>query len=139
MAAYYITAGIERYRRLASLYGVEPRLPFADRELIEFQAWMPIALRGRDGHLKWVLRQAMADLLPDPVRWRQDKSHIGYRFSQAQWQREAADPALLDRLLQAGWIDPAAVAAARAAPQDEATQVRLAPAHALARWLRGAP
>ena len=139
MAAYYITAGIERYRRVASRFGVEPRLPFADRELIEFQAWMPIALRGHDGHLKWVLRQAMADLLPDPVRWRQDKNHIGYRFNQVQWQREEADPALLDRLLLAGWIDPAAVAAARAAPQDPAVQVRLAPAHALARWLRHAP
>ena len=139
MSAPYITAGIERYRRVASLFGVEPRLPFADRDLIQFQAWMPITLRLRDGHLKWVLRQAMAGHLPDPVRWRQDKSHIGFRFSQVQWRREAAEPALLDPLLQAGWIDPAAVAAARAAPQDPAVQARLAPAFALARWLRGAP
>lgn len=139
MSAHYITAGIERYRRVASCFGVEPRLPFADRDLIQFQAWMPIALRLREGHLKWVLRQAMAGHLPDPVRWRQDKSHIGYRFSQVQWRREAADPALLDPLLQAGWIDPAAVAATRAAQEDAAALARLAPAHALARWLRRAP
>ena len=81
MAAPYITAGLERYNRVAALYGVEPRPPYADRDLIEFQAWMPLGLRVRDGHLKWVLRQAMAGLLPAEVAWRQDKSHVGWRFN----------------------------------------------------------
>ncbi|MBK9987506.1 MAG: hypothetical protein IPP21_11320 [Betaproteobacteria bacterium] len=39
MAAPYITAGLERFNRVASLFGVEPRPPFTDRDLIEFQAW----------------------------------------------------------------------------------------------------
>lgn len=83
MAAPYITAGLERYNRVASVFGIEPRLPFADRELIEFNAWVPLALRIRDGHAKWVLRQAMAKDLPAQVAWRRDKSNIGWRFNRA--------------------------------------------------------
>ncbi len=83
MAAPYITAGLERFNRVASLCGVEPRPPFTDRELITFQAWVPIALRTRDGHAKWILRQAMRPLLPAEVAWRTDKSHIGWAFNRA--------------------------------------------------------
>lgn len=102
MAAPYITAGLERYNRVASLYGVEPRLPYADRDLVEFQAWMPLALRIRDGHLKWVLRQAMAGLLPPEVTWRRDKSHIGWHFNQVLFQRSRAAGAFP---IDNGWLD----------------------------------
>ena len=81
MAAPYITAGLERFNRVASLFGVEPRPPFADRDLIEFQAWVPLSLRGRDGHAKWILRDAMQPLLPHHIAWRTDKSHLGGAFN----------------------------------------------------------
>lgn len=83
LAAPYITAGMERYNRVASLYGIEPRPPYADRDLIEFQAWMPLDLRIRHGHLKWVLRQAMAGLLPSGIAWRRDKHHVGWHFTRS--------------------------------------------------------
>ena len=142
MAAPYISAGIERYNRVASLFGVEPRPPFADRDLIQFQAWMPIDLRLRDGHLKWVLRQAMADLLPDPVRWRTDKQHIGFRFSQVQGQRHRATAAELEPLLARGWLDSARIRTALAHGRTDVTDAAhvaagdLAAAGALARWWR---
>ena len=105
LAAPYITAGLERYNRVASLYGIEPRPPFADRDLIEFQAWMPIALRTRDGHLKWVLREAMDQRLPSEVVWRRDKHHIGSLFNRALFQRvHAAGKFPLDPL-EGGWLD----------------------------------
>lgn len=81
MEAPYITAGLERFNRVAALYGIEPRPPFTDRDLIEFQAWVPIVLRTRRGALKWILREAMDGHLPDDVRWRRDKSHMGWRFN----------------------------------------------------------
>ena len=87
MAAPYITVGLERYNRVASLFGVEPRPPFADRDLIEFQAWVPVALRNRDGHAKWILREAMYPLLPYNIAWRTDKSHIGGDFTRAVLSR----------------------------------------------------
>lgn len=145
MAAPYISAGIERYNRVASLFGVEPRPPFADRELIQFQAWMPIDLRLRDGHLKWVLRQAMADLLPDPVRWRTDKQHIGFRFSQVQGQRHRPTATELEPLLARGWLDPARIHAALAYGRTDVADAAhvaagdLAAAGALARWWRSQP
>ncbi|WP_240906276.1 asparagine synthase-related protein [Thermomonas sp. HDW16] len=77
----YITAGIERYNRIASHFGIEPRPPFTDRDLIAFQARVPWHLRLRDGRPKWILRQAMRDLLPPEVLWRPGKEHLGATFS----------------------------------------------------------
>lgn len=136
MGTAYITAAIERYNRVASLFGVEPRHPFADRDLIEFQAWMPLPLRIRNGHRKWVLRQAMANDLPETVRWRQDKEHLGWRFSQAQLARDWPSADALGGPLMADWIElpPLATGATRTGVDDAAPG--LFTAYALGRWLR---
>lgn len=105
LAAPYISAALERYNRVASLYGIEPRSPFADRDLIEFQAWMPLELRHRDGHLKWVLRQAMADLLPPEVAWRRDKYHIGREFSRKLLMAASAVPSPPPTFPAREWLD----------------------------------
>lgn len=83
----YITAGIERYSRVASHFGIEPRPPFTDRDLIAFQARVPWHLRLQDGRPKWILRQAMRDLLPAKVAWRTGKEHLGGQFSAQLLQR----------------------------------------------------
>jgi asparagine synthase (glutamine-hydrolysing) len=135
LAAPYITAGIERYNRVASLHGVEPRPVYADRDLIEFQAWMPLALRIRDGHAKWVLRQAMAADLPAPVVWRTDKSHVGWRFNlvwQQHYSRSVARA--LSGSPFSGWVDQARLRKAleaRPAVADEGLQAALR----LALWI----
>lgn len=136
MTAPYISAAVERYNRVASLFGVEPRPPFADRELIEFQAWMPLPLRTRDGHLKWVLRQAMARDLPDTVTWRRDKSHIGWRFSLAQLRHHPLSRADLDTPPISGWLDQQRVAAAGQPTDPDADMGALNIAAALLRWQR---
>ena len=113
LAAPYITAGLERFNRVASLFGVEPRPPFTDRDLITFQAWVPIALRTRDGHAKWILRQAMRPLLPAAVVWRTDKSHIGWAFNNACLVRHLASGAACHMApLTADWLDAARLQAA---------------------------
>jgi asparagine synthase (glutamine-hydrolysing) len=86
MTAAYITAGIERYNRIANFHGVEPRHPFLDRDLIELHAWLPLSLRLHDGHQKWALRAAMQDLLPSTVAWRRGKEHLGYLFNDRFWR-----------------------------------------------------
>lgn len=97
----YITAGIERYNRIASHFGIEPRLPFADRDLIAFQARVPWRLRLREGHPKWLLRRAMQELLPPDVTWRRGKEHLGSAFSQRLLQ------SLPDAVLKRGARGPA--------------------------------
>lgn len=81
MTAAYITAGIERYNRVASHHGVEPRPPFLDRRVIELHAWLPLDLRQRLGWDKWALRAAMSPLLPGLVSWRQTRAHLGTEFN----------------------------------------------------------
>lgn len=136
MAAPYITAGLERYNRVASRFGVEPRPPFADRDLIEFHTWMPLPLRIRDGHMKWVLRQAMAGRLPDEVRWRRDKSHMGWRFSRAELRQARATGIVLVEPPASAWLETSRMAAAWSQPDSEASEGLLAAARTLQWWGR---
>lgn len=117
MSAPYITAGLERFNRVASLFGIEPRPPFADRDLIEFQAWVPIHLRFRDGHAKWILREAMRTLLPANIAWRTDKSHIGWAFNHSVLihHLESNGPDLLN-FSPARWLDAERLSAASQKP-----------------------
>ncbi len=78
-----ITAGRERYGRVASAAGVEARDPFLDRRVVEFCVRLPGAQRLHDGWPKVILRRAMAGLLPDGVRWRRGKQHLGWSFRTA--------------------------------------------------------
>ncbi len=82
----YTTAAVERYHRLASLYGIEPRHPFLDRRLVEFCVWLPLSLRLRDGYPKWALRQIMSQKLPLEIAWRRGKEHLGWQFNQNLWK-----------------------------------------------------
>ncbi|MEZ5645279.1 MAG: asparagine synthase-related protein [Burkholderiaceae bacterium] len=136
MTAPYITAGIERFNRVASIFGVEPRPPFADRDLIEFQSWVPIGLRLREGHPKWILRKAMSSLLPDKIAWRADKSHIGWAFNQAVLARQlkAAASTIPEQPL-AQWVDERKLASAIRNPR-EGSSSNLAAAWRLLMWAR---
>lgn len=62
---------------------VEVRAPLLDYRLVEFAFQLPINLLIRDGWLKWILRQAMADLLPPAITWRRKK--MGYPFPLQNW------------------------------------------------------
>ncbi len=95
----YTTAAVERYHRLASQYGIEPRHPFLDKRLVEFCAWLPLALRLRDGYPKWALRQLMSQKLPFNIAWRRGKEHLGWQFNHNLWKASA--PSLVSKSLHA--------------------------------------
>lgn len=97
----YILAARERYDRIAAQAGVEARDPFLDRRLIEFVLTLPPEQMLKDGWPKIVMRRAMAGLLPDAVRWRVGKEHVGWQFTEA--------------LEATGMIEPTAHGFARAA------------------------
>ncbi|TVQ95021.1 MAG: asparagine synthetase B [Chromatiaceae bacterium] len=77
----YLTVGRERYDRVASAVAVEPRDPFLDRRVVEFCLSLPGEQKLADGWPKIVLRRAMTGRLPDPVRWRTGKEHLGWVFT----------------------------------------------------------
>jgi asparagine synthase (glutamine-hydrolysing) len=88
----YVTVARERYDRVAAPLGIEPRDPFLDRRLLDFCLSLPPDQVERDGWPKIILRRAMKGLLPDAVRWRVGKEHIGWRFEEAMvayWLAEA--------------------------------------------------
>jgi len=61
----------------------EVRLPFLDHRLVEFIFRMPDSLIMRDGWTKWILRQALKDVVPDVILNRVDK--LGYEPPQQDW------------------------------------------------------
>lgn len=79
----YVTVAVERYDRVASAVGVEPRHPFLDPRLMDFCVSLPGEQKLRNGWPKAVLRHAMAGKLPESVRWRRGKEHLGQRFAKA--------------------------------------------------------
>jgi asparagine synthase (glutamine-hydrolysing) len=72
----------ERYDRVASSVAVEPRDPFMDLRVIEFCLSLPWEQLQAGGWPKILLRRAMAGRLPDPVRWRRGKEHLGGEFTE---------------------------------------------------------
>ncbi len=50
--------------------GLEARVPFADRALVEYIFNVPWEMKAKDGTVKNVLRQASKGLLPDEILFR---------------------------------------------------------------------
>lgn len=67
----------------SQLAGVEVRMPFWDRELVELSYNIPSDLKLRNGWSRWILRSAMEEKIPKSVQWRRDKANLGYGFNYA--------------------------------------------------------
>ena len=78
----FIIAGRERYDRVAGSYGIEQRDPFFDPQVLEFCLTLPVTQLKDAGWPKFILRRAMAGYLPDEVRWRTGRTHVGGNFIQ---------------------------------------------------------
>lgn len=77
------TAARERYDRTAAARAIEMRAPFMDARVMQFCVALPLRQLTQDGWPKILLRRSMATLMPDAVRWRSGKEHLGWAFSQA--------------------------------------------------------
>jgi asparagine synthase (glutamine-hydrolysing) len=64
-------------------FSIETRLPFLDYRLVEKSIALPPGLKIRDGWTKFVLRQAMSEVLPPDIAWRRNK--IGFEAPTAVW------------------------------------------------------
>ncbi|MDW8319090.1 MAG: asparagine synthase-related protein [Anaerolineae bacterium] len=79
----YLASGRERYWRAVSPLGIEPRDPFLDRRMVDFCLALPDEQRAGSGWPKMLLRRAMAGRLPEALRWRVGKEHLGWNFTLA--------------------------------------------------------
>lgn len=62
---------------------IEARAPFLDPRIVDFCFRLPPEYLIRDGWHKWILRQAVKDLLPEAVLWRRKK--MGFPFPIREW------------------------------------------------------
>lgn len=87
----YLTVGIERYNRVASSLAIEPRHPWLDRRLVSFCLRLPGDQKLGQGWPKIILRRAMKGYLPEDVRWRRGKEHLGWDFTKTLIKNNRAD------------------------------------------------
>jgi asparagine synthase (glutamine-hydrolysing) len=100
---------------------LDVRHPYLYRPLVEFALRLPPELCVRPQERKWILREAMRGILPEPVRTRVGK---GITYGLLAWsvanQHARLDPLLRDPILaQLGVVDAAQLHAGFAAAQYE--------------------
>lgn len=72
--------------RMSMAHGLESRVPFLDRPLVELAATIPSNIKFKDGNMKHVLRSCMSSVLPDSIVKRRDK--MGFPVPLQEWVAE---------------------------------------------------
>jgi asparagine synthase (glutamine-hydrolysing) len=84
MATYLPGDILTKVDRASMAASLEARVPLLDHELVEFAVSVPSGLKIRGGHGKWLLREAMRDLLPPHVF---EKRKQGFAAPMDSWFR----------------------------------------------------
>lgn len=101
--------------RVSMAHSVESRLPFLDYRLLELVMGQPTRLLFREGWSKYLLREAMAGILPQEIQRRTDK--MGYETPTGRWM--AANRRMFDDLFARHRDDPVVDAAGAARLFDQ--------------------
>jgi asparagine synthase (glutamine-hydrolysing) len=94
--------GTEMEERTSARFGMEQRHPFTDRRMIELSFGLPEDQRLQKFQ-KFVLRNAMRDLLPDLICERRDKAEFSESLFRAV--RSASALSIRKRSEELGWIN----------------------------------
>ncbi len=81
--------------RCTMAHGLEVRSPFLDTPLTEWAFGLPDDLKLKRGTTKWILRRALSELLPGPIRGR---GKMGFGVPLAAWFRGSWKDSLCDLL-----------------------------------------
>jgi len=68
---------------MSMAHGLESRVPFLDHPLIEFAATVPADVKFQGGNMKYLLKTAFADTLPEAIATRRDK--MGFPVPLKEW------------------------------------------------------
>ena len=91
--------------RSAAAIGHEWRDPLGDRRLVELTLALPEEQRRRGRMTKFVLRQATAGLMPEPVRQRLDKADFSHAFVEELLSQGGAPRFEALAIEELGWVD----------------------------------
>jgi asparagine synthase (glutamine-hydrolysing) len=97
--------------RMSMAVGVEVRVPFLDKELVEFAYNIPDQFKQKGSEGKWILKKALEGYLPQNVIYR---PKTGFGAPVRRWMRNElrellSDTLSFDRLKSRGLFDPTAV------------------------------
>jgi asparagine synthase (glutamine-hydrolysing) len=73
----------ELHNSVSSAFPVEDCHPFFDRRLVEFCLALPSMQKLDEGYGRVIMRRALADVVPEKVRWRFDKGNYAHTFNYA--------------------------------------------------------
>jgi asparagine synthase (glutamine-hydrolysing) len=92
----YLTGLFHQDDRMSMMWSLESRVPFADPRLVRFAFATGPDLKLRDGATKWILRRAVADVLPEMVL---NRRKVGFDTPAESWMRDKHNDFLHDLLL----------------------------------------
>jgi asparagine synthase (glutamine-hydrolysing) len=107
----YLHELLMKQDQMSMAASIESRVPFLDHPLVEFAASLPIRFKLRGTTTKWILREAMRDLLPEKILGRRKMGFpvpVGAWFA-GQFRSVIDEFVLSPRALDRGLFDPAAV------------------------------
>lgn len=82
--------------RMSMAHGIESRVPFLDKDLVEFAATIPANVKMKDGNLKYILRESMRKYVPQVIMDRKDK--MGFPTPFAKWAKRETREYIMDIL-----------------------------------------
>lgn len=80
--------------RMSMAHGLESRVPFLEKDIVEFAATMPSDIKFKDGTLKMILTGALGEELPDSILNRTDK--MGFPTPFNMWAKSEARSLIMD-------------------------------------------
>jgi asparagine synthase (glutamine-hydrolysing) len=86
--------------KLSMAHGLELRVPFVDKDIVEYVERLPANLKVRNGSQKWLHRQVCGTYLPNSVLKRRKRGFAGNVAD--DWFRDAIDNKMADTLLEPG-------------------------------------
>ena len=86
--------------KLSMAHGLELRVPFVDKEIVEFVERLPASLKVRNGSRKWLHRQVCRAFLPESIVKRPKRGFAGNVVD--DWFRGTIDSKMADTLLDNG-------------------------------------
>jgi len=107
----YLVELLMKQDQMSMAASIESRVPFLDHHLVEFAAGLPTRMKLRGLTTKWILREAVREVLPPEILTRKK---MGFPVPFGVWMRgpwkDTARDVLLDaRSRQRGIINPKAV------------------------------
>jgi asparagine synthase (glutamine-hydrolysing) len=80
----YLHELLMKQDQMSMAASIESRVPFLDHKLAEFTARMPRRMKIRGGTTKWILREAMKEILPAEIL---DRPKMGFPVPVGRWFR----------------------------------------------------